>query len=268
MECFILLSRLGMGGEHSTLEDDKFLVVLREVLDDLDYHVSVAYDQYTSTSITEKTEKRVKDADLVIVDISDHNPAVFYCLGILKALDKPFIIIKSLGQPNPFSVEFSQVISIDLVKPKNWNNAKERLKDQISEVQSKKIKDAREINEILPKESKGVLEKDYSHLLDSLNELKNEIKKIPTVLNEPSFEKSYSVQTEPKEISTVIYPHQKKMVLLCKNCKKLFKSLTQMDMETYNNIEDFSRLEKCARCNSVIRYIKRNYEFVDSQQEL
>ena len=268
MECFILLSRLGMGGEHSTLEDDKFLHVLKKILDEQKYHLSVSYDQYATSYISEKTIKKVMNSDLLIVDISDHNPGVFYCLGIRNTIKKPFIIIKSIGQPTPFDINKSQVISVDLTDSQNWNNVKERLREQIIVTQTKPSEPAPTKSKVKIIEKPRAPDNNFNQLLDSINELKNEIKKIPALVPEQPFENSYSTQLNRQENSAKNYPHQQKMILLCKNCKKPFRSMTQMDSESYDNMEDFSRLEKCPKCSFVMRYNKNNFEFVDSKQEL
>ena len=45
------------------------------------------------------------DADLVIADLTDHNPNVLFELGVRLALDKPVALIKSTGTGRIFDVD-------------------------------------------------------------------------------------------------------------------------------------------------------------------
>lgn len=45
------------------------------------------------------------DADLVIADLTDHNPNVLFELGVRMALDKPVVIIKAKGTGSIFDVD-------------------------------------------------------------------------------------------------------------------------------------------------------------------
>ncbi|AYL99311.1 hypothetical protein HYN43_004390 [Mucilaginibacter celer] len=45
------------------------------------------------------------DADLVVADLTDHNPNVLFELGMRMALDKPVVIIKAKGTGNIFDVD-------------------------------------------------------------------------------------------------------------------------------------------------------------------
>ena len=55
-------------------------------------------------SITNKILECLSTYDLVMVDITDHNPNVFYELGYRSALGKPLIQLKSKADSIPFDV--------------------------------------------------------------------------------------------------------------------------------------------------------------------
>lgn len=49
--------------------------------------------------------KQLDEADLVIADLTDHNPNVLFELGIRIALDKPVLLIRAQGTPAIFDVD-------------------------------------------------------------------------------------------------------------------------------------------------------------------
>jgi nucleoside 2-deoxyribosyltransferase len=49
--------------------------------------------------------RQLDEADLVIADLTDHNPNVLFELGIRIALDKPVLLIRAKGTPPIFDVD-------------------------------------------------------------------------------------------------------------------------------------------------------------------
>ena len=52
-------------------------------------------------------------ADLVIADLTDHNPNVLFELGIRIAVNKPVVLIKAQGPPQVFDLETIRVYQYD-----------------------------------------------------------------------------------------------------------------------------------------------------------
>lgn len=63
--------------------------------------------------ITDQVIERLKDSDLVIADLTDHNPNVFYELAIRHAFKKPFIHVITKGQSIPFDAYGIRAIEYD-----------------------------------------------------------------------------------------------------------------------------------------------------------
>jgi hypothetical protein len=57
------------------------------------------------------------DADLVLADLTDHNPNVLFELGMRMALDKPVVLVKAKGTTRLFDVEPLRVLEYD---PNLW----------------------------------------------------------------------------------------------------------------------------------------------------
>ncbi len=63
--------------------------------------------------ITDQVIERLRDSDLVIADLTGHNPNVFYELAIRHVLQKPFIHVISKGLPIPFDTSGIRTIEYD-----------------------------------------------------------------------------------------------------------------------------------------------------------
>lgn len=84
--------------------------------------------------ITSQVIDRLMDAELVIADLTDHNPNVFYELAVRHAKRAPIVLLIEKGQPIPFDLIPNRVIHYDL---NDWNSPRrcvEELHQQIEAV--------------------------------------------------------------------------------------------------------------------------------------
>jgi hypothetical protein len=96
--------------------------VVRPVLDELtehsndNYKVTTPYDLGISgtSAVIRDVIHHIDRADIVIADLSDGNPNVFYELGITHALGRPCVAVMQHGQRVEFDVNAYRVFSIDL----------------------------------------------------------------------------------------------------------------------------------------------------------
>lgn len=68
----------------------------------------------SSDSITETIINHLKNSELVIADLSEHNPNAFFEMGYRSALNKPMIHLKSKGDSIPFDVSTIRTFDYDL----------------------------------------------------------------------------------------------------------------------------------------------------------
>jgi len=73
-------------------------------------------------------------SDLVIADLTDQNPNVFYELAVRHALQKPVILVQQAGQKIPFDVSAQRVIRFDVKDLDSVDQAKVELESQIESV--------------------------------------------------------------------------------------------------------------------------------------
>lgn len=82
-------------------------------------------------SITKKIIELLDCSDLVIADLTELNPNVFYELGYRTALGKPTIQIKSKGEPLPFDINSIQTFDYNINDLADTDNFKLRIKQTI-----------------------------------------------------------------------------------------------------------------------------------------
>ncbi|WP_028042032.1 hypothetical protein [Candidatus Stoquefichus massiliensis] len=83
-------------------------------------------------SITDKILECLRTYDLVIVDLTGHNPNVFYELGYRVALSKPLIQLKSKTDTIPFDVANINTIDYDLQDLDEADKTRTRLSAMIN----------------------------------------------------------------------------------------------------------------------------------------
>ncbi|MAU84641.1 MAG: hypothetical protein CME34_22805 [Gordonia sp.] len=103
----------------------KFIV--KKALTEPEWTVTRADDDQAPDSITQKVVGRIIRADLVVVDITDHNPNVFYELAIAHCFKRPVVIIAAQGTTSPFDVVDQTRIDYDLTDPESVDTAQTRL---------------------------------------------------------------------------------------------------------------------------------------------
>lgn len=92
----------------------------------------VRADEETSPdSITTQVIGRIVEADLVVADLTDHNPNVFYELAVAHGYQKPVIHLMQDGQKVPFDVVDQRVIFYDLADPESVDKARQALKGSV-----------------------------------------------------------------------------------------------------------------------------------------
>ena len=134
-DCFIICP---LGDENSEIRNrsDKLLKhVFKPVLDKNKYN-AIRADQIPKVGlITSQIINLLTDCPLVIADLTDSNPNVFYELAIRHAIRKPYIQVISKGQKIPFDLSGIRTIEVDILDLDNVEVAKTQIENQILEFQ-------------------------------------------------------------------------------------------------------------------------------------
>ncbi|MDD7929887.1 hypothetical protein [Microbacterium thalli] len=92
-----------------------------------DWEVVRADEETSPDSITTQVIGRIVESDLIVADLTDHNPNVFYELAVAHGYQKPVIHLMQEGQKVPFDVVDQRVIFYDLSDPESVDKARSGL---------------------------------------------------------------------------------------------------------------------------------------------
>ena len=179
--CFVV-SPIGDVGSAIRIKADKlFKYIISPVCKSCGFE-PVRVDQINdSDSITQTIIDKLLSSELVIADISGHNPNVFYEMGYRKCTDKPIIHLKKQGESIPFDVNTVRTFEYDLTDLDNVEETKKRLEQTIETFSFENQDDTLGQDEEANKQTftQGILTMLYQ-IQDSITELKEQVNKKDT----------------------------------------------------------------------------------------
>ncbi|MDM0609435.1 nucleoside 2-deoxyribosyltransferase [Clostridium perfringens] len=132
---------------------------------------------HASDAITQTILDNLKKSDLVIADLTEHNPNVFYELGYRFSLNKPLIQLKHKDDTIPFDVAGIRTINYDLSSLSASDEFKKKLEKTIKSFNYESSNKNNVKNEL----DNGVLS---SQILQELYSLQDSIKNIDKKLSD------------------------------------------------------------------------------------
>ena len=172
-KCFVIMP---FGGYF----DSYYSNIYRPAIEAVGLRAKRADDLCRPSTIVQDIWTYTKEAKLVLADLTDKNPNVFYELGLAHALAKPAILITNSMADVPFDLRALRVIEYDKKYP-NWGQSlKEKIENSIKETIESPISsvlpaflDAKDIE----KNKITISEKDFIELRRDYELLKSEIRK-------------------------------------------------------------------------------------------
>lgn len=136
--CFVICP-IGKDGSATRKRSDKLLkYIIKAVLEPKGYLVDRADQLAEPGLITNQIVKRIVECDILIADLSESNPNVFYELAIRHGLKKPFIHMIDAAESIPFDNSQVRTISIDLTDLDSVERCKLELSSQVDSIISGK----------------------------------------------------------------------------------------------------------------------------------
>jgi len=132
--CFVV-APIGAADSEDRKKSDKVLKHLVRKALEPEYKVERADHIDRPGIITVQIVQRIFEADLVVADLTDRNPNVYYELAIRHAARKPAIHIISQGQDIPFDVQDMRVVPYDLADPDSLEEARSKLCEYVKAIQ-------------------------------------------------------------------------------------------------------------------------------------
>ncbi len=130
--CFVISPIGGSGTETRRRADQVLKYVIEAVLKPRGFTV-VRADRMSDAGLinSQILDEIVKD-ELVVADLTDANPNVFYELAVRHALGKPFVQLCQSGQDLPFDVQGQRTIFFDYKDLDSVDHAKIELENSVA----------------------------------------------------------------------------------------------------------------------------------------
>lgn len=196
--CFVV-SPIGEPDSPTRVNADKlFRHIIEPVCKACDFEAVRADLLDNAGSITQTVVDHLETAELVIADVTEHNPNVFYEMGFRTRTNKPIIHLKAKGETLPFDISAIRAFEYDLTDLDCVEDVKSRLERTIQSftysVQDREESSSEEDAALQVPDTMPVL----FQILDAIDQLKSEIGKnnneiIRTVIN--------SMQTSQPQVS-------------------------------------------------------------------
>ncbi|BBY67566.1 hypothetical protein [Mycolicibacterium helvum] len=132
--CFIVSPISDAGSPVRLRSDHVRKYIVGEALEPFDFTVRRADTMNGSGIITEQIVTELLNADLVVADLTDHNPNVFYELALRHAVKKPFIHMIKDGEKIPFDVATLRTVFYDTTNPDSMHEAKMSVRAAAKEI--------------------------------------------------------------------------------------------------------------------------------------
>ena len=179
--CFVVSPIGGEGTDIRKRADQVFKYIIEPVCQKCDFK-AIRVDQLNqSDSITQTIIDQLAQAELVVADITGHNPNAFYEMGYRACTGKPMIHLKQKDEAIPFDIANIRTFEYDLTDLDSVASTKGRLAQTIK---SFNIQDSSNLQngEIAESTSNNSPDTDASQLLpvlytiqDQITQLKEEI---------------------------------------------------------------------------------------------
>ena len=128
--CFVIMPFGASGTREKSHYDQVYEHVIERALNGIGIQCTTANRMGISAEMTEEVRRQLRDSDLVVADLSDSNPNVFYELGYRHALGKPFIVVCDDTTRVPFSVRTWSMIEYSLTDVPLADEAVARIRTQ------------------------------------------------------------------------------------------------------------------------------------------
>ena len=172
--CFIISPIGEIESDIRKRSDTLLKYIIKPILKTLNYDSCRADYIADPGIITNQIINNVISSDLIIADLTDHNPNVFYELAIRHAQQKPYIQMIQEGEIIPFDVSATRTISYRINDFDDAERVKKELLSSIKKIENSDFVESPISNAIDLKslrDSGNLLQKNMANLIDMVNHL-------------------------------------------------------------------------------------------------
>jgi len=139
--CFIV-GPIGEDGSEVRRRSDQLRKhVIKPPVESLGYFAIRADEISEPGLITNQIIQHIVDDPLVVADLTDSNPNVFYELALRHAIRKPLVQLVRTGDTLPFDVAGMRTICVDLTDPDSIEKARSDIIEQVRSLEKRKPED-------------------------------------------------------------------------------------------------------------------------------
>lgn len=174
--CFVI-SPIGDDDSDTRKRSDQVLKhIITGAVEQLGYEVIRADKISEPGIITHQILQHIVDAPLVIADLTEHNPNVFYELALRHAIRKPLVQLIKKGEVIPFDVAATRIIQFDLHNLDSVDAAKLEIIAQVKSLEAGKNETDNPISVSLDlkmlKESGNPEERSLADIVEAISDLR------------------------------------------------------------------------------------------------
>jgi len=176
--CFVVCP-IGSEGSDIRARSDKFIEhIVHDVVDEFGYNIVRANEMSEPGSITTQIIEKVVESDLVIADLTGHNPNVFYELALRHSTAKPYIQMIDSSENIPFDISDLRTIYYDF-DVSSASKAKEKIREQLEMIEEEEPTFDNPISQSADlkswRESEDPIQQNLADILDGIRTLNNRI---------------------------------------------------------------------------------------------
>jgi uncharacterized protein YukE len=135
-ECFVI-GPIGEPESEIREHSDRVLeYVIEDAVEEYGYNAIRADDISEPGIITTQIIEHIMESPLVIADLTNHNPNVFYELAVRHAARRPVIQLIDSDEEIPFDIANTRTVNFTLSDIEAYEGAKAEIKEQIENIES------------------------------------------------------------------------------------------------------------------------------------
>lgn len=198
--CFVI-SPIGEDDSETRKRSDQVLKhIITGAVEQLGYEVIRADKISEPGIITHQILQHIVDAPLVIADLTDRNPNVFYELALRHAIRKPLVQLIKKGELIPFDVAATRIIQFDLHNLDSVEAAKLEIVAQVKSLEAGKNDTDNPISVSLDlkmlKESGNPEERSLADIVEAISDLRLAVTSADKNFPSSKLYKEFSVMME------------------------------------------------------------------------
>lgn len=176
-KCFVISPIGGEGTDVRRRADQVFKYIIAPVCEKCEFE-AIRVDQINQAdSITQTIIDYLERSELVIADMTGHNPNAFYEMGYRACMGKPMINLKEKGGAIPFDISNIRAFDYDLSDLDSVAEIKNRLEQTIKSFNISEETNEGESGSLKAQESSGGLDT-TTQMLPILYEIQDQIEQL------------------------------------------------------------------------------------------